>query len=116
MALRLTSFGLSKTVIKELSKLRISAPDLIEKGRYFRPVIPRNQRVCLNCEQVEDKIHFMLFCSESKDLRILLFQRLNIHTHDLRPNTVEAFSMFPKLLNPTNEKETKIYDTILPMH
>ena len=58
------SFGLSKTVTKELSKLRISAHDLmIERGRYFRPVIPRNQRVCLNCEQVEDEIHFMLFCS-----------------------------------------------------
>ena len=25
----------------------------------------------------------------------------------LRPNTVEAFSVFSKLLNPTNEKETK---------
>ena len=69
------SFGLPKTVTKELSKLRISAHDLmIERGRYFRPVIPRNQRACLNCEQVEDEKHFMLFCSKFKDLRILLFQ------------------------------------------
>ena len=37
------SFGLSKTVIKELSKLRVSAHGLlIERGRYLRPVIPRN--------------------------------------------------------------------------
>ena len=42
-----------------------------------------------------------------KDLRTLLFQRLNIHIHDLKPNTVEAFTVFSKLLNPTNEKETK---------
>ena len=49
----------------------------------------------------------MLFCSKFKDLRKLLFQRLNIHTHDLRPDTVEAFSVFSKLLNLTNEKETK---------
>ena len=42
-----------------------------------------------------------------KDLRILLFLQLNIHTHDLRPNTVEAFSEFSKLLNLTDEKETK---------
>ena len=91
-----------------LAKLRISAHELmIETGRYFRPVIPRHQRVCLNFEQVEDEILFMLFCSKFKDLRILLFQRLNIHTHDLRPNTVEAFSVFSKQLNPTNEKETK---------
>ena len=68
------SFGLSKTVTKELSKLRISAHDLmIEKGRYFRPVIPINQRVCLNCEQVEDEMHFTLFCSKFQDLRTLLF-------------------------------------------
>ena len=61
----------------------------------------------IRCEQVEEEIHFMLFCSKFKDLRKLLFQRLNIHTHDLRPDTVEAFSVFSKLLNPTNEKETK---------
>ena len=52
----------------------------------------------------------MLYCSKFKDLRKLLFQRLNIHTHDLRPDMIEAleaFSVFSKLLNPTNEKETK---------
>ena len=47
-------------------------------------------------EQVEDEMHLMLFCSKFKDLRILLFQRLNIHTHDLRPNMVEAFSVLIK--------------------
>ena len=102
------SFGISKALTKELSKLRISAHDLkIEKGRYFRPVIPRNQRLCSNCDQIEDEIHFVLFCNKFKDLRTLLFQRLNIHIHDLKPNTVEAFTVFSKLLNPTNEKETK---------
>ena len=70
---------------------------MIERGRFLRPVIPRNQRVCLNCEQLEDEIDFMLFCS-----KILLLQPLNIHTHDLRPNTVEV-----KLLNQMNEKEAK---------
>ena len=79
----------------------------IEKGCYFRPVIPRNQRLCSNCDQIEDEIHFVLFCNKFKDLRTLLFQRLNIHIHDMKPNTVEAFTVFSKLLNPTNEKETK---------
>ena len=103
------SICLPKTVTKELSTLRMRALGLmIERGRYFRPVMPRNQRGCLNCEQVEDEIHLILFCSKFKDLRILLFQRLNIHTHDLRPNMVEAFTVFSKLLNPTNyAKETK---------
>lgn len=102
------SFGLSKALTKELSKLRISVHDLMtEKGRYFRPVIPRNQRLCSSCEQVEDEIHFVLFCNKFRDLRTLLFERLNIHIHDLRPNTMAAFNVFSKLLNPTNEKETK---------
>ena len=39
------SFGLSKVTTKELSKLRISAHDLlIERGRYFRPRVPREKR------------------------------------------------------------------------
>ena len=80
---------------------------MIEKGQYFRPVIPRNQRLCSNCEQIEDEIHLVLYCNKFKDLRTLLFQRLNIHIHDLRPNTVEVFTVFSKLLNSTNERETK---------
>ena len=31
---------------------------MIERGRYLRPVIPRNQKMCLNCEQLEDEIHY----------------------------------------------------------
>ena len=105
---RFTKTSLVKLILvfvflKQQPKLRLSSHDLmIERGRYLRPVIPRNQRVCLNCEQQEDEIDFMLFCS-----KILLFQPLNIHTHDLRPNTVEVFTVFSKLLNQMNEKEAK---------
>ena len=109
------SFGLSKALTKELSKLRISPHDLmIEKGRYFRPVIPQNQRLCSSCEQVEDEIHFVLFCNKFRDLRTLLFERLNIHIHDLRPNTVEAFNVFfLSCLIPQMKKETKdIYNFV----
>ena len=41
------SFGLPKDKTRELAKLRISAHDLlIERGRYFRPRIPRESRLC----------------------------------------------------------------------
>ena len=46
-------------------------------------------------------------CYFDINLRTLLFQRLNIHIYDLRPNTMETFTVFSELLNQTNEKETK---------
>ena len=53
------SFGLPKSLTKELTKIRISAHDLlIDHGRYFRPRIPREQRICVQCNQVEDEYHF----------------------------------------------------------
>ena len=44
------SFGLPKAKTKELSKLRVSAHELlIERGRYFRPQVPREKRLCTTC-------------------------------------------------------------------
>ena len=63
---------------------------MIEKGRYFRPRLPREQRVCTECNQVEDEIHFMLFCNKY-----------------LRPNSDEAFDIFSRLINPSSLIETK---------
>ena len=63
-------------------------------------------------EQVEDEMHLMLFCSKFKDLKILLFQRLNIHTHDLRPNMVKAFSV---LIRQMKKEKKNVPVTIFPM-
>ena len=42
------SFGLPKAKIKELSKVRVSAHELlIERGRYFRPKVPCEKRLCI---------------------------------------------------------------------
>ena len=39
-----SSFGFTKSLTKELTKIRISAHDLlIERGCYFKPRIPREQ-------------------------------------------------------------------------
>ena len=57
-----SSFGLPKSLTKELTKIRISANDLlIERGRYFRPRIPREQRICVQCNQIENEEHFPPF-------------------------------------------------------
>ena len=51
-----------------LSKLRVSDHNLaIEKGRYFN--IPRQDRLCKNCNVVEDESHFLLHCKTNSNLR-----------------------------------------------
>ena len=58
-------FVLPKNKSKGLSKLRISAHVLlVERGRYFRPQIPRDQRVCATCNKLEDEEHFILYCAK----------------------------------------------------
>mgnify|MGYP000373918025 CR=1 FL=1 len=58
----------------------MSAHDLaIEKERYKRPVVPRQDRVCkycknnLNLNVVEDEFHFLIVCPLLKEKRDYLF-------------------------------------------
>ena len=51
----------SHTIKKELVKFRISAHKLaIESGRYLRPQVPLNDRLCTFCNDkcVENEMHF----------------------------------------------------------
>ena len=78
-------FGFPKSLTKELTKNRISVRDLlIERGRYFRLKIPREQRICVQCNLVEDEEHFFLrvFCS-----KYILFNKLHLNIPVLRHNT-----------------------------
>ena len=50
---------------KEVTKLRISNHDLmIERGRYFSPKLPRDERFCSTCSdnKIEDEKHFIIDC------------------------------------------------------
>ena len=107
------TYAIPKSVTKELAKLRISAHDLlIERGRYFRPKLPREQRLCTECNEIEDELHFMLFCTKFKDLRASLLGKFACNI-DLQPNTYEAFNIFSRLLNPTSLIETKAVCTYI---
>lgn len=102
------SFGLPKAKTKELSKLRISAHDLlIERGRYFRPRIPRERRVCTSCNKIEDEEHFMLYCSKNSIVRDNLFHKMKIDYHGLMPDTDASLKVFIRLMNPATAEETK---------
>ena len=58
-----------------LSKLRTSSHSLeIERGRYTRPKLNVDQRLCMSCN-VEDEEHFVLHCQDNRGERELLFQK-----------------------------------------
>ena len=60
-----------------LSKLRTSSHSLeIERGRYTRPKLNVDQRLCMSCNVVEDEEHFVLHCQDNRMERELLFQKI----------------------------------------
>ena len=62
---------------KALTRLRTSSHMLaIETGRYCRPKIPINNRVCLHCNQVEDETHFILHCNRYTNQREFIFSEI----------------------------------------
>ncbi len=57
--------GLPRSKVRNLTKLRISAHKLqIEVGRYARPKILRQNRLCSSCSVVADESHFLLHCKK----------------------------------------------------
>jgi len=101
------SFNLPNSLTNNLTKLRISAHQLlIEKGRYFRPKIERKNRLCTNCNELEDEEHFLLYCEKFKDLRSNLFTKMNIQINDLCPRNIYSTSVLKILLNPTCKDDT----------
>ena len=50
--------NLSKSIKSKITQLRISARLNIERGRYNKPKIPREERFCKFCTEVETEEHF----------------------------------------------------------
>lgn len=100
------SYKCSPNITRNLTKLRISShPLLIEKGRYFRPKIKRENRICSNCNQIEDEKHFLIYCKKFENYRKQLFNKLNFNSQDLCPEKV--METIISLLNPQNIDDTK---------
>lgn len=100
--------NLPKSLVKNLTKLRISAHTLlIEKGRYRRPKLPKDQRQCTVCTQIEDEEHFVLFCKKHDAIREKLFSKLNIDASTVTVNGELTSSIFRKIMNPEDKTETK---------
>ena len=59
-----------KTQRVAISKFRMSSHHLaIEIGRHSRPKIPKENRLCSNCKEIQDELHHLLSCSLLSDLR-----------------------------------------------
>ena len=47
----------------------------VETGRWARPIIPYEQRLCENCQKLDDEYHFLLKCTKLSELRKKCIQR-----------------------------------------
>ena len=86
-----------------ITRWRLSNHDLrIETGRYIRPILLRNMRVCSVCvETVEDEEHALYHCPLYNDVRrnyIDLLERYSLVTEIFNPRTVVDACQLGKLL------------------
>ena len=59
-----------------LTRLIVSSHSLrIESGRWERPVLPRNNRLCTQCHKLDDEYHLLLEFNLLQDLRKMLIPK-----------------------------------------
>jgi len=78
--------GIPLAHVKQLMRLRTGAHHLaIETGRWQRPTVPRDERVCLRCTRhaVEDELHVLFECPAYQQIRTKygskLFSRFGVN-------------------------------------
>jgi hypothetical protein len=73
------SFKIPLYMRKCISRLRLKSNRLeIVRGRYARPSVPRENRICQSCNlKVDDEIHFLTECPTLADIRLTLYGQLN---------------------------------------
>ena len=85
-----------------LCRLRTSSHTLlIERGRYARPLIPVEKRLCIKCNKVEDEHHFVMECSWYDNNRATLFDTVKKFCHNFEG--LSSFNKFIYLLSAEGE-------------
>jgi hypothetical protein len=75
--------NLSKSIKSKITQLRISAHCLkIDRGRYNKPKIPREERFCKFCTEVETEGHFLISCHKYKGIKKPFFQSYGLDLKD----------------------------------
>ena len=81
----------------------------IEKGRYLK--VPREQRLCVSCNVVEDEAHFLLHCKTNESLRKKLIEEFFENTdHYEQYNDNQKLKI---LLNPNSYKQVYVISSYL---
>ena len=94
---------LSQNMMREIARLRTSTHKLaIETGRYQRPVVPSNERLCKICNmgQVEDEIHFVTKCTAYSKHREVLLSEMNLTNYNRSPE-----EKFIKIMKTSKDTE-----------
>lgn len=64
---------------RSLTKFRLSNHGLqIERGRYTRPLTPREMRLCEKCSVVDDEFHFIMKCSKFDNPRKVFLNTIKV--------------------------------------
>ena len=76
-----------------ITKLRTSSHDLmIERGRHCLKKMSIEERVCPNCNQIEDEMHFLISCSLYSNERNTMYKDIEIDKNIIdRADSVEIF-------------------------
>ena len=86
-----------------MTRLRISAHDLrIESGRYCRPPLPTDSRLCMFCESgcVENEEHFIMDCSLYEEERNDFIKNISeLSPHVINLNKAELFKIILTMYN-----------------
>lgn len=79
-----------------ITRWRLSCHKLyIETGRYKTPKIPREERLCLNCDILEDENHSIFQCKAHRTIR------------KKYENLLRKYNSVHKLLDPNEESDIR---------
>ncbi len=95
-----------------ITRWRLSCHKLrVETGRYEKPKLPREERLCSVCLVLEDERHALFFCKCHLFLRLRhssLIEKFNSVAEILHPNTTEEVTMIARYLRDNEENMKKL--------
>ena len=95
-----------------ITRWRLSCHKLrVETGRYEKPKLPREERLCSVCLVLEDERHALFFCKCHLFLRLRhssLIEKFNSVAEILHPNTTEEVTMIARYLRDIEENMKKL--------
>ena len=90
--------------------MRTSAHNLmIERGRYIRPRISPDNRICSNCNsgEVEDELHFLINCTQYSKHRNTLYSNVRDGI-----NNFDNLNDYDKFISLMSSQD---FDVLLPL-